>query len=463
VIGQATAAGDGSTFTGIDWALLAVVLGLFLLSIVLSVAETALTRVSHAKAQALADQYGARGRTLLSLVEGQEWLNPVLFVVLASQLIQSTLLGVLAGRVLPGLVGVAAITILNVTVFFVFAEAAPKTWAIQHADRAALFFARPIRALADFWPLRIISRGLIGLTNVILPGKGLKRGPYVSEEELLAVADLAMADEVIDAGERDLISSIIEFGDTIVREVMVPRPDMISVSADFRVADVMEVVILNGYSRVPVTDAGIDDVVGVAYAKDLMRAERDGLGDEPVRSLMRAARFVPETKKVSPLLRELQLERVHLAVVVDEHGGTAGLVTLEDLLEELVGEITDEYDADLPELTWAPDGHALVVGSTPVDEVNQRLGLGLPENDEYDSVGGFVLHELAHVPTAGESVTYADHVLVVDRMHHNRIDRLRIEMRDASTDADADGGGAAESPAGPRDHETERAAARSER
>jgi CBS domain containing-hemolysin-like protein len=411
--------------TSTDWVVIAIVAVLFLLSIVLAVAETALTRVSIAKAQALAETRGPSGRTLLKLVEHQEWLNPLLLVVLASQSIQSLLLGSIAS----GGLGLVLVGLLNITVFFVFAEVAPKTWAILHTERAALLSARPVAALAAFPPLRWISRGLIGLTNVILPGKGLKEGPFLSEEELLAVADLAVEGEVIEAEERRLIESLLEFGDTIVREVMVPRPDMVVVQSDFRVADVVEVAILNGYSRLPVAGSSIDEVVGVAYLKDLVRAERDGHADEPVCELARPARFVPETKRVSDLLREMRQEKVHLAVVIDEHGGTAGLVTLEDLLEELVGEITDEYDVELPEVAWGADGTAVVPGATPVDELNERLHLELPEDEEYDSVGGFVLHELGRVPAAGESVEADGARLVVDKMQGNRIERVRVERR----------------------------------
>ena len=411
--------------TSSEWLIIGVVVVLFGLSILLAAAETALTRVSLPKAQALAETKGRSGRTLLRLVEHQEWLNPLLLAVLASQSVQSLLLGSIA----PGGVGLVLVGLLNITVFFVFAEVAPKTWAILHTERAALLSARPVAALAAFPPLRWISRGLIGLTNVILPGKGLKEGPFLSEEELLAVADLAVAGEVIEAEERELIESLLEFGDTIVREVMVPRPDMVTVGADFRVADVVEVAILNGFSRLPVTGASIDDVVGVAYLKDLVRSERDGHADSPVSEAARPARFVPETKRVPDLLREMRQEKVHLAVVVDEHGGTAGLITLEDLLEELVGEITDEYDVEAPEVDWGADGTALVPGAAPVDEINERLHLELPEDEEYDSVGGFVLHELGRVPAAGESVEADGARLTVEKMQGNRIERVRIERR----------------------------------
>ena len=168
----------------------------------------------------------------------------------------------------------------------------------------------------------------------------------MSEEELLAVADLAVEDAVIEAEERRLIESVIELGDTVVREVMVPRTDMVTVTADFRVADAMEVAILNGYSRIPACGEGIDDIVGIVHAKDLMRAERDDHEDRPVSELARPAHFVPETKGVAELLREMQQQRFHMAIVIDEYGGTAGLVTLEDIIEELLGEIVDEFDVE---------------------------------------------------------------------------------------------------------------------
>ncbi|HJR25264.1 MAG TPA: hemolysin family protein [Acidimicrobiales bacterium] len=413
--------------TGADWAILAAVVLLFLLSIVLAVAETALTRVSKAKAQALAETSGRRGQILLSLVERQDWLNPVLLVVLSTQLVQSTLLGVFASRLLGGW-GVVGATALNVTLFFVVAEVAPKTWAIQHTDRAALAAARPVGVLASLPPLRLLSRGLIGLTNALLPGKGLKRGPYTSEEELLAVADLAVEEDIIEEEERELIESVIELGDTVVREVMVPRPDMVTVTADFRVADAMEVVILNGFSRLPVTRTGIDDVIGVVHAKDLMRAERDGLEERLVTELARPAHFVPETKRVAALLREMQRDRFHMAIVVDEYGGTAGLVTLEDEIEELLGEIVDEFDVEAPMIERLPDGDVTVNARMPLDEVNELLHANLPEGD-WDTVGGLLLSELGHVPTDGESVVVDGWELTAQRVQGRRIGRVRLHRR----------------------------------
>ena len=412
------------TLTTADWVIAGAIVILFLLSIVLAVAETALTRVSLTRAQALAETSGRRGEVLLSLLEHQEWLNPTLFVVLSTQLVQSTLLGVLASRLFGGW-GVVAATVVNVTLFFVVAEVAPKTWAIQHTDRAALAVARPVKALAGWGPLRLLSRSLIGLTNVLLPGKGLKRGPFTSEEELLAVADLAVEGAVIEAEERRLIESVIELGDTVVREVMVPRTDMITFTADFRVADALEVVILNGYSRIPACGEGIDDVIGIVHAKDLMRAERDDHEDQPVGELARPAFFVPETKGVADLLREMQQRRVHMAVVIDEYGGTAGLVTLEDIIEELLGEIVDEFDVEDAMIEPLPGGDYRVNARMALDEVNDLLRAHLPEGD-WDTLGGLLLSELGRVPTDGESVEVDGWQLTAQRVVGRRIGRVRI-------------------------------------
>jgi putative hemolysin len=239
------------------------------------------------------------------------------------------------------------------------------------------------------------------------------------------LAGVAADDATIDPDERRLIVNTIEVGDTIVREVMVPRPDMVTVSSAFRVGDVMEVAILNGFSRLPVSGEGIDDIVGVAFAKDLMRAERDGMADCPVTEFLRPARFVPETKKVLALMKEMQAERNHLAIVVDEYGGTAGLVTLEDLIEELVGEIADEYDVEDPQLERLPSGDVRVNARMNIDDLNDLLDLDLPEGD-WDSVGGLLIGLLGHVPLEGETADVDGTRLKAERVQGRRIGRVLI-------------------------------------
>jgi CBS domain containing-hemolysin-like protein len=394
----------------------------------LAVAETALTHMGRARAAALAEDGRRGGAVLERLLEHRERvLNPVLLLLLTCHLGAATIIAVLVEQRF-GLGGLAIAFVVELALIFVLAEAVPKTYALLDTDRAALFVAPMVRGLAFIAPLRWITRGLIGLANVVIPGKGRPAGPAVSEEELLHLAGVAAQDAVIDVSERALIERTIEFGDTVVREVMVPRPDMITVAADFRVADVVEVVILNGYSRLPVTGEGVDDIVGVAYAKDLMRAERDGKGDRPVAEAARQAKFVPETKRVAELLREMQSEHFHIAMVIDEYGGTAGLVTLEDLIEELVGEIVDEYDVAEDVVEPLADGDLRVNARMNIDELNDLLGIELPEGD-WDSVGGLMFSLLGHVPVEGEGVDIDGLRLQADRVTGRRISRVRVRRR----------------------------------
>jgi CBS domain containing-hemolysin-like protein len=392
---------------------------------VLAVAETALTHLARSRAAALADD-GRRGAAVLvRLLENRERvLNTILLLLLTCHLGAATIIAVVVERRF-GLGGLAIAFVIELAVIFVLAEAVPKTYALLETDRAATFIAPIARAIAFVAPLRWITRGLIGMANVLIPGEGRKAGPSVSEEELLHLAGVAAQDAVIDVSEHALIERTIEFGDTVVREVMVPRPDMITVSADFRVSDVVEVVILNGYSRLPVTGEGVDDIVGVAYAKDLMRSERDGHGDRPVAEVARPPHFVPETKRVAELLREMQGEHFHIAVVIDEYGGTAGLVTLEDLIEELVGEIVDEYDVTEAAVEPLPGGDIRVNARMNIDELSELIGSELPEGD-WDSVGGLMFSLLGHVPVEGETVDIDGFRLRAERVTGRRISRVRV-------------------------------------
>ncbi|HEU5151267.1 MAG TPA: hemolysin family protein [Iamia sp.] len=415
--------------SSLEVALLAALLVLLLGLVFLALAETGLTRMSRARATALQEE-GRRGaRSLVWLVTHPEsFINPLLLVVLVVQSAQTALTTLLADE-LFGRWGVPVGIFVNVVVVFVLAEAAPKTWALQHPDRAALLSARPVRGLALLWPLRLVSRALIGLTNVLLPGKGLQQGPFVTEDELLALAEEAAEHESIEEDERHLIRRILEFGDTIVRSVMVPRTDMVGVPAHFRAVDTMEVVLLNGYSRVPVYDAekGVDEVLGLVFARDLMRVERDGKADDPVTSVMRPARFVPETKRVAELLKEMQAEQFHMAIAVDEYGGTAGLVTLEDLIEELVGEIVDEFDVEDPRVEPLPDGSYRVNARLSIDDARDLLGIRLPEGDDVDTVGGVLFQALGRIPTEGDSAVVEGVELRAERVQGRRIQRVRVD------------------------------------
>jgi CBS domain containing-hemolysin-like protein len=410
----------------------------------LAMAETALTRTTKVRALTLIEEKHRGAGMLLRLVQRIDRVLPVvLFSIELCTLVAATLVGVVAAHAF-GALGVVIATAFEVVVIFVLAELAPKTWAVQHTDRAALAAAPLIRGLFAFRPLGWITRALIWVTNLILPGKGMRSGPYMSDEMLRAMADEAAEEEVIEHEERTLIHSIIDFGDTVVRDVMVPRPDMVAVESYARISDVIDVVVPSGYSRIPVYSQGIDDVVGIVYVKDLMRAEREGHGDAEVSTVMRPAQFTPESKRVSELMREMQANKFHMAIVVDEFGGTAGLVTLEDLIEELVGEITDEYDVEEVPPQRLDDGTLIVNARMPVDEVNELLESeerALPEGEDWDTVGGLLYSLLGHVPTEGEEAEVDGHRLVAERVQGRRIGRVRISAAApaASSEGESDG------------------------
>jgi CBS domain containing-hemolysin-like protein len=355
--------------------------------------------------------------------------------------VSATLVGVLASEWL-GTLGVLVGTVFEVVVIFVLFEAVPKNWAVHNPDRAALFSAPIVTALVRFPPVRAVSTVLIGLANLLIGREGGEAEPQanVTESELLAMADVAHADDVIETTERAFIHSIIDFGDAVVREVMVPRPDMLALEASTTVSKSLEEALAAGRSRLPVYEENVDDVVGIAYAKDLMGAEHDGHGGDPVRAHVRPAHFVPETKRLTGLLREMQDRQFHLSIVVDEYGGTAGLVTLEDLIEELVGEIVDEYDVEEPAVERRPDGSIVVTGRMGVDDADELLDSHLPQGG-WDTVGGLVLDLVGHVPAEGEAVEVDGFQLVAERVRGRRIDQVRIVRTVPVAEPDVESGG----------------------
>ncbi|MFN8027248.1 MAG: hemolysin family protein [Acidimicrobiia bacterium] len=421
--------------SGADWGLLAAVVVLFLVSAVLAMSETAFTKMSRIRAIQMEEE-GKRGasRLVRMLEEPARTLNAVLLVVLVSQFTAATLVGVLVEQLGP--LAVLAGTVAEVVLFFVVAEVAPKTYAIQHTDRAVLRVTPLLWFLTTFWPIRILSRGLIGAANVILPGKGLKQGPFVTEEEIRTMADVAADEDVIEGDERALIHSIFEFGDTVVREVMQPRPDMTVVDADDTIESGIAAAIDGGFSRLPACEGTSDHILGLVYLKDLVRRARDGEGKQPLRTAVRPAIFVPEQKRVAELLREMRTQQFHMAIVIDEYGDTAGLVTLEDLLEEIVGEIADEYDVEKPDLERLDDGSLRVAGRASIDDVSEELGTELPDT-EWDTVGGLVLNLLGHVPEEGESVRYDDLELTAEAVQDRRIATVLIRRVEEPAVADS--------------------------
>lgn len=419
---------------GVDIVALVAVVALLVIAAVLVAAGEALSRMTVVRAESLDDVSRSRIDRLVAILrEPEEVINPLRLVVLLVELTETTLVALLANRFLPW-GGMVAVVAANIALVFVVAEAVPRTMAILRTDRVAIGLARGVGGVVGFWPIRLLTNALIGVANVLVPGRGLRQGPFALAEELIAMADAAVEDAVLDEDERDLIESVIEFGGTIVREVMVPRTDMKTVDMNLSVAEALEVTSEAGYSRVPAQGDNIDDIVGLVYVKDLIRAELDGRPDERVGAMLRPSRFVPETKKVSELLREMQEAQFHMAIAVDEYGGIAGLVTLEDLIEELVGEIVDEYDVEEPLVERQLDGTLRVDARISIDELNDLAAMNLPEGD-WDTVGGLVFDRFGRVPTIGETCDVNGYNLRVERLQGRRITRVRI-VRTAADETD---------------------------
>jgi CBS domain containing-hemolysin-like protein len=424
--------------TAADWSGVVTVAVLVVLAGVMAASEVAITRMNRVRAYRLQEE-GERGSSsLVRIVEHPpKYLNVILLLTLLFHLGGTTIATVVAVRVVGNFGEVVATGVMTI-LLFVLAEVSPKTYVIQHTDRAALRLAPLIVALGTvFDPL---ARALIKIANVIIPGRGLPEGPFATEEDIKAMAEVASDEKEIEEEEKELIHSIFEFGDTVVREVMTPEPDIVALDVNSSLDEVLDTVVRHGFSRIPVYRERRDDIVGIVYAKDVLR-EIHALGDRarPLEQLIRKPHFVPESKKVADLLRDMQREKFHVAIVVDEFGAVAGLVTLEDLLEEIVGEIVDEYDREEPQVEPAGDGRYRVNARLPVDELNELLDAELP-NEEWDTVGGLMMGILGRLPAQGEPVEFQDLRFTAERVQGRRISKVLVEKRTPVRREQADGG-----------------------
>jgi CBS domain containing-hemolysin-like protein len=400
------------------WLLLAAV-ALTVLAGLFSSADAALSSFSKARAEEIAHDGKAGAKRLLVIVEDPpRYLNSALLLrmlceIAAIVMVTVVMLDVIVRRggaeagpaVTEGrwLAMLAAIGI-SLVVSFVVIGVAPRTVGRQHAERVALLSSGPLIVFTKV--LGPIPRLLILVGNAITPGRGFSEGPFASEAELRELVDLAEASSVIESGEREMIHSVFELGDTIVREVMVPRTDVVFIERSKTLRQAMSLALRSGYSRIPVIGENLDDIVGFAYLKDLTRRvfdRHEAEQTERVESVMRPVMYVPDSKPVDGLLREMQAERKHVAVVVDEYGGTAGLVTIEDVLEEIVGEITDEYDVEHVDVEHLANGSTRVSSRYPVDDLEHICGVAV-EDDDVDTVGGLLAKHLGRVPIAGSVV-----------------------------------------------------------
>jgi magnesium and cobalt exporter, CNNM family len=406
----------------------------FVLAALASGTETALTSVGRLRVRFLAEQGSKAAATLQRLrADPNRFLSTVLFTNTLALIVASTASALLSDSVFTRW-GVAEgwrlwLTLLDSVllsvILLIVAEVTPKTLAIAHAERVALAAAVPVDTLATFltpilWAVTIISRGLTG-------GRG-SRAPYLTEEELITALHVSEEAGVIEEQEHQMIHGIIEIGDKTVREIMIPRTDIIAIPKDASLRDIVRLFKEHRHTRMPVYEDNIDHVIGLIHTKDLLLFYTLSSSQKfDMDKVLRPIEFTPEQKKVDELLNEMRTKKQHMVIVVDEYGGTAGLVTLEDLLEEIVGEIRDEYDtAEQDLLTIIDDHRARVDAGFPLEELNDRLRLGIEESGDYDSVGGYVHAMLGKIAEEGDSFTSGRVRWVVEKVKGRRIETVRL-------------------------------------
>lgn len=369
--------------------------------------DSALNTISPARVEDLVRGGGKAGAaTLLRIVADRpRYIN---LMVLLRILCEITSTVLLAGALIE-LLGTSSALIVTAVVMvlvdYVVIGVGPRTLGRQHAYSIALAAAVPLQIIGFL--LGPLSRLLILIGNAITPGKGFRNGPFASEIELREIVDMAQERGVVADDERRMIQSVFELGDTAARAVMVPRTEMVWIESDKTVGQAISLAVRSGHSRIPVIGENVDDVLGVVYLKDLVQRTNTSSGrdrDLPISEVMRPAVFVPDSKALDTLLAEMQRDRNHMALLVDEYGGIAGLVTIEDVLEEIVGEIADEYDDDeTPPIEDLGNGKYRVSARLSIEDLGELFGLEL-EDDDVDTVGGLMGHELGRVPLPGSKV-----------------------------------------------------------
>ena len=404
--------------------LVVVIVVLVLFGSLLAIAETATSRMTLVRAIALKEA-GRRNAGLLETIESDppRYLNPIYLVVLCVQNGAAILVAVAAAQWFGDL-GITLVSVGFTLVYFIVVEAMAKTWGIQHSDSAALALAPLV------WPLgRMLAaptRLLITVGNVLLPGKGLAQGPFVSEEDIRSMTEVGHQEGSIAESERRMIHSVFEFSDIVVREIMVPRPDIVAVQLSDPLSVALEKIVGEGFSRLPVYRGELDKIEGVLYAKDALEALHRGTPDIGVAEIMRPAHFVPQTNRATSLLREMQREKFHLAIVVDEYGSTAGLLTLENLIEQLVGDIADEHEhGEEREVETLGDGRYRVDAALPIVDLEDLLGATLP-HERWNTVGGLMFGLLGTIPTEGEQVEIENLRFTAEKVQGRRVTTVLV-------------------------------------
>jgi CBS domain containing-hemolysin-like protein len=427
-------------------AVLVVVGGLF------ASVEAALSRLSRVRAEELARE-GRRGAEALRvmLADPARYLNVLTLLRVMCELMATVLVTVVCLEAFASSWQAVLVAAgVMVVVSYIVVGVSPRTLGRQHADRVALAGGPLTRGITRV--LGPLPQLLILVGNALTPGRGFREGPFASEAELRDLVDQAQESRLIEDEERAMIHSVFELGDTIVREVMVPRTDMVFIERHKTLRQALSLGLRSGFSRIPVVGDGVDDVVGIVYLKDLVRRTheyRDGESVERVEQVMRPATFVPESKPVAVLLREMQAGQIHMAIVVDEYGGTAGLVTIEDILEEIVGEIADEYDREAPQVERLAGDAVRVSTRLHVDDLGELFGVEL-DDDDVDTVGGLLAKHLGVVPIPGSQATVEGLTLTAETAHGRR-NRVGTVLVARESPADREPSGATPMPSEPVD------------
>ncbi len=326
---------------------------------------------------------------------------------------------------------VFAVTMLIGFVTLVVGEIAPKSLALQHSERLALALAGPTRLVS------IIALPAVKIVSffsdlLVRPFGGHVKfsSPILTEEELRMLVEAGKEEGVIEEEEREMIHSIFDFTDTIAKQVMKPRTDIHASPVTSTLNELLDVITSTGHSRIPIYEENIDNIVGVVHAKDLLPVLKNDKHSYDIHAVMREAYYIPETKDVDELLAEFKRGNIQMAIVRDEYGGTAGLVTVEDLLEEIVGEIRDEYDIEEPLIQIIDENHAIVNARMSVDELNDQMSIDIPESEEYETIGGFVFDIIGHQPVQGEAISYGNLDFVVEKLEGGRLHNIGITRVD---------------------------------
>ncbi|MCL6471678.1 MAG: hemolysin family protein [Firmicutes bacterium] len=423
-----------------DWLYIALIIISIGISALLTAIRSAIRSVSRIRIGYLAEQDVPGAKTVEQILQHPgRLMSSLILVDNVANITAISLATILASRFLASFVVLVSVTVM-LFIVLIFGEIVPRTFGTRHAETLVLRTASFSSALNRV--LNPVTALFISVSNIFIRlfgGRPITELPVVTEEEIITMGGAEEEEGVIEEEEREMIHSIFEFGDTIVREVMVPRMDMVAVNVDAPLEEVLSLIIREGHSRIPVYEETVDNVVGIIYAKDLLIQMRKGNIDIPIRRLMRPAYYVPELKKVDELLRELQKKRLHMAIVVDEYGGTAGLVTIEDLLEEIVGEIFDEYDLEETLVEYIDEHTIRMDARVNIFEANEILNANLSRND-IDTIGGFVYSLFGRIPNPGEQVRFENLTFKVEKVIGRRISKILITKEEVHEEKQEEAG-----------------------